>query len=126
MFRAPKYISAYIFITMGCFVAFFGDIYFRYWVGVEIGSILTAFCVGFIANLYSWVSKRPNNVVTICAIVLLVPGYISAASIGSLLVKDVNTSVNLIFDAVIACVSLVTGLVVSEVLWTKKRGRLAY
>jgi uncharacterized membrane protein YjjP (DUF1212 family) len=126
MFRVPKYISAYIFITMGCFVAFFGDMYLRSYAGVEIGSILTAFFVGFIANIYSWVSKRPSNVVTICAIVLLVPGYISAASISSLLVNDVNTSVNLIFRAIMACVSLVTGLVVSEVLWTKKRGRLAY
>lgn len=126
MFRVPKYISAYVFVTMGCFAAYFGDMTLRKWAGVEIGSILTAFIIGFIANVYSFVSKRPSNVVTICAIVLLVPGYMTTRSISSLLVKDVNTSITLLFNAIMACVSLVTGLVVSEVLWTKKRGRLAY
>ncbi|KAL0488214.1 hypothetical protein AKO1_015369 [Acrasis kona] len=126
IFRAPKYISAYLFITIACFVAFFGNLFLKRWLGSEVGSVVIAFLVGFTANIYTLISKRPNNVVTICAIVFLVPGYMSASMISGLIVKDVNTSVNLLFGVTIACVSLVTGLQCAETLWPKKRGMLAY
>jgi uncharacterized membrane protein YjjP (DUF1212 family) len=125
-FKVPRYLTSYSFVILACTAAFFGDQYWPLLMSTEIAGMLNAFIIGFIGNLYSFISRRPSNVVTTCAILLLVPGYASASSINALLNKDVSTAVTTLFNAVIAASSLVTGLVAAEMIFPKRRGSLAY
>ncbi|KAL0489005.1 hypothetical protein AKO1_009074 [Acrasis kona] len=125
-FKVPRFVTSYVFVTIACCAAFFGDMYWRLIMSSEIAGMLNAFIIGFIGNLYGFLSFRPSNVVTACAILLLVPGYASASSINLLLQRDVVTAVQTLFNAIIAATSLVTGLVVAEIVFPKKRGQFSY
>jgi uncharacterized membrane protein YjjB (DUF3815 family) len=125
-FRVPRYISAYLFITIASVIAFFGNIYLQMFLGVEVGAIITSFLIGMIGNIYSFISRRPSNVVTVCAVVFLVPGYLSAISIGKLLHQELKSANNAVFDTIMMAVSLVGGLTVAEAILPKTRGRNAY
>ncbi|KAL0486162.1 10 TM domain-containing transmembrane protein, partial [Acrasis kona] len=124
-FKVPRYFTSYLFISMACTAAYVGDLYWNRLLSKELAGILNASVIGFIGSLYSFVSLRPSTVVTCCAILLLVPGYASANSISMLLQSDVQTFVITMFSAIIAASSLVTGLVVAEIIFPKNKGRLS-
>jgi uncharacterized membrane protein YjjP (DUF1212 family) len=125
-FKVPRLVTSYLFVIIACTAAFFGDIYWNMIMSTEIAGVLNAFIIGFIGNVYSFVSRRPSNIVTTCAILLLVPGYASANSINQLLSNNPSQFVTTLFNAIIAAASLVTGLAASEILFPKKRGQLSY
>jgi uncharacterized membrane protein YjjP (DUF1212 family)/uncharacterized membrane protein YjjB (DUF3815 family) len=123
-FKVPRSLISYFFITVACTGAYVGSMYWPLIVSSEISSMLNAFFVGFIGNIYAVVTKKPSNVVNRCAICLLVPGYMTSMSAAKLaLLSDAPTAVVMLFNAIMTAMSLVIGLVFAEMVFPKGKGR---
>ncbi|HSM13439.1 MAG TPA: threonine/serine exporter family protein, partial [Thermoanaerobaculia bacterium] len=82
----------------------------------ELGMFVGALAIGLTARLYRRLSGRPESLLLVPAILLLVPGSIGYRSFSSLLEHDVVLGVETAFRMILVAVSLVAGLLVANVL----------
>jgi uncharacterized membrane protein YjjP (DUF1212 family)/uncharacterized membrane protein YjjB (DUF3815 family) len=120
-FKAPKYPLAIIFIMIDAFAGFFASYACTTYFGREVGTLIGAFCVGMVANLFGWVSRHPGVVVSACGIIYLVPGSFGIRSIGAFLQKDSFGGLSFIMDTFSTCVSLTVGLLLADILAAKRK-----
>ncbi|MGH9381986.1 MAG: threonine/serine ThrE exporter family protein [Thermoanaerobaculia bacterium] len=84
--------------------------------GPEMGAFLGAVTVGVASNLYGRLSGRPAAIIQMPGLLLLVPGSIGFRSLSSLLNRDVVSGVESAFTMVLVAISIVTGLLIANVL----------
>lgn len=84
--------------------------------GPEMGAFLGAVTVGVASNLYGRISGRPAAIIQMPGLLLLVPGSIGFRSLSSLLNRDVVSGVESAFTMVLVAISIVTGLLIANVL----------
>lgn len=102
------------FILIVSFVALFMTNYMVNLFGLEIGMMMGALAVGLIANIYSFVIKRPSLIVSSCGILLLVPSIISADSVQVLTRSDVETGIDSMMQSALTAFALAVGLMFSD------------
>ncbi len=122
LFRAPRRDLPWI--IAGGFLGIAGLRAGAFLIGPEIGASVGALTLGFGANLYSRVLRRPNSVVLVPGLILLVPGSLGFRTFAALMEHDVISGVDLAFSMALVAVSLVAGLLVANVALPTRRFRV--
>lgn len=103
-------------IVLGSLVAFWSARLGVGWLGAGLGTALGALSVGLAGNLFARLAHKPSVVVTVPSLILLVPGSIGYRSLGQLMNNDLLTGLDTAFGALLVGVSLVSGLLLANVL----------
>jgi uncharacterized membrane protein YjjB (DUF3815 family) len=89
--------------------------------GPELGAFLGGFVVGWASNWYARFTNRPSQIMLVPGLLLLVPGSIGASSLALLLDRNVEVGVESAFRMVLIAVSLVSGILISNVVSPKRK-----
>ena len=90
-------------------------------VGPELGSFVGAFAVGVASNVLARVLDRPSQVYQVPGILLLVPGSVGVRSLAALMDRQVVSGVETAFTMVVIAVSIVSGILISNVVLPRRR-----
>ncbi len=83
--------------------------------GPVIGAFLGAFVIGSASHLYRFLMEKPNAIMLVPGIILLVPGSMGFRGLHALLEQDTLSGLDTIFRMVLAAIALVVGLLMSSV-----------
>jgi uncharacterized membrane protein YjjB (DUF3815 family) len=83
--------------------------------GPVAGAFFGAFVIGGVSHLFRFVFDRPNSIMLVPGIILLVPGSMGFRSLHALLEQDVVAGLDIAFQMILAGISLVIGLLLSSV-----------
>lgn len=108
-------------ILLAGVVSIFGVRLGAAYVGPELGAFVGALLVGLAGNAAARWRRIPASVVQLPGLLLLVPGSIGLRSIGALVAHDTLTGIQTAFTVGIVAISLVTGLLVANVLVPSRR-----
>jgi len=114
LFRARRQEMPWI--AVGTLVAFWGSRFGVEFLGPLLGAGVGAFLSGTVANLFARKRRRPAVVLVAPSLILLVPGSIGYNSLMLLMQKDVLSGVDTAVTTMLVAVSLVAGLLLSNVL----------
>lgn len=89
--------------------------------GPDLASGTAAFVLGAAANLYARVRRRPAAIPLVPSLMLLVPGSVGFRSLLSLLENNVLSGVETAFQMIMVGVSLVTGLLLANLVLPPRR-----
>jgi uncharacterized membrane protein YjjP (DUF1212 family) len=90
-------------------------------IGAELGVMVGAFALGVLANIYARLLKRPAQVVSVPAVLLLVPGSMGFRGMSSLLDRDTLTGVESVFAMFIVAIAIVAGLLIANAVVSPRR-----
>jgi uncharacterized membrane protein YjjP (DUF1212 family) len=105
-----------LFVLAASYLGFFGGSSLTNVVGWEIGTLVAAFGVGVLSNIFSWITKRSNMIVSACGILLLIPGIISDNEVRSMLENDQSLGIQAIMQSLMISFALAVGLMFSDFL----------
>jgi len=114
LFRARKQEMPWI--AVGTMIAYWGSRYGVEFLGPLLGAAVGAFLSGMAANLFARKKRRPAVVMVVPSLILLVPGSIGYHSLTLLMQNDVLSGVDTAVTTMLVAVSLVAGLLLSNVL----------
>jgi uncharacterized membrane protein YjjP (DUF1212 family) len=88
--------------------------------GPELGAFGGALVTGVAANWYARITNRSSQIVLVPGLLLLVPGSVGLRSLTSLLDRDVLLGVEGAFRMVLIAVSLVSGILIAQIISPKR------
>jgi uncharacterized membrane protein YjjP (DUF1212 family) len=112
---------AFGWILGGCVVGYVGSRYGTAVLGPQMGVMLGAFALGVVSNLYARLLDRPAQVVSVPAMLLLVPGSMGLRGMTSLLDKETLTGIETVFAMFIVATAIVAGLLVANAVMSPRR-----
>jgi uncharacterized membrane protein YjjP (DUF1212 family) len=115
------HVKAFGWIVAGCFVAYVGTRLGTAWLDSQLGVIVGAFALGVLANAYARYLNRPAQVVSVPAMLLLVPGGMGLRGMSSLLDRDTLTGVDTLFAMFIVATAIVAGLLIASAVVSPQR-----
>jgi uncharacterized membrane protein YjjB (DUF3815 family) len=83
--------------------------------GPAIGAFVGAFTIGGASHIFRFFTHRPNQLMLVPGIILLVPGSMGFKSLTALLDQDIVAGLDTAFQMLLAGVSLVIGLLMSSI-----------
>jgi uncharacterized membrane protein YjjP (DUF1212 family) len=89
--------------------------------GGQLGVLVGAFGLGIFANLYARALDRPQQVVLVPAMILLVPGSLGFRGISSLLDRDTLTGIETTFAMFVVAMAIVAGLLIANAAVSPRR-----
>lgn len=89
--------------------------------GPELGVLIGALALGIAANLYARFLDRPQQVVLVPAVILLVPGSMGFRGISSLLDRNTMTGIETTFATFVVAMAIVAGLLIANALVSPRR-----
>lgn len=89
--------------------------------GADLGVLLGALALGIAANLYARLLDRPQQVVLVPAVILLVPGSMGFRGISSLLDRNTMTGIETTFATFVVAMAIVAGLLIANALVSPRR-----
>jgi uncharacterized membrane protein YjjB (DUF3815 family) len=89
--------------------------------GPELGAVIGALMVGIGSNLVARLRDRPVALMQMPGLMLLVPGSLGFRSVTALVAADTLSGVQTAFTVVLVAISLVTGLLMANVLVPPRR-----
>ncbi len=107
-------------VLAGGFTYVVGRVSAQY-VGPELGLFLAALLAGVSSAIWSRLQDRPQQVVLVPGILMLVPGSIGFQSLSNLLDKDVISGVQTAFTMILAATALSAGLLVAGLIAPGRR-----
>jgi len=90
-------------------------------IGGQLGVMVGAFALGVLANVYARRLERPAQVVSVPAVLLLVPGSMGFRGMASLLDRDTLTGVESVFAMFVVALSIVAGLLIANAVVSPRR-----
>jgi len=114
-------VRAFGWIVGACAIGYVGSRFGTIWFGSQLGVLVGAFALGVLANLSARMLDRPAQVVSVPAILLLVPGGIGFRGMSSLLLRDTLTGVESLFATFIVATSIVGGLLIANAVVSPRR-----
>ena len=116
-------------IAAACTVGYVGSRAGTTWLGGPsgtqmsgpLGVLVGAFALGVLSNIYARRFKRPAEVVSVPAVLLLVPGSTGFQSMASLLDRDTLSGVDGVFATFIAAIGIVAGLLIANAVVSPRR-----
>ncbi|HVV85294.1 MAG TPA: threonine/serine exporter family protein [Kofleriaceae bacterium] len=108
-------------IAAACFVGYLGTRYGTMALGPELGVLGGSFALGVFVNLYARVLDRPQQVVQVPAVIMLVPGSMGLRGIRSLVAQDTLTGVETTFAALVVAMAIVAGLLMANAVVSPRR-----
>jgi uncharacterized membrane protein YjjP (DUF1212 family) len=110
-----------IWIMLSCWLSFSGARLGAALLGPELGVCVGAIAIGIWSNLYSRLSRKPAAITLVPGMMLLVPGSIGFGSLARFIEKDVISAVETAFSMILVAVSLVTGLLIANVIMPPRK-----
>jgi uncharacterized membrane protein YjjP (DUF1212 family) len=89
--------------------------------GSQLGVLVGALALGVLANLYARLFGRPAQVVSVPAMLLLVPGSMGFRGMASLLDRDTLTGVESVFAMFVVALAIVAGLLIANAVVSPRR-----
>jgi uncharacterized membrane protein YjjP (DUF1212 family) len=89
--------------------------------GGQLGVMVGAFALGVLANTYARLLERPAQVVSVPAVLLLVPGSLGFRGMASLLDHDTLTGVESVFAMFVVATAIVAGLLIANAVVSPRR-----
>jgi uncharacterized membrane protein YjjB (DUF3815 family) len=114
LFRAR--LRDYGWIAAGAALALYGSRLGGRLLGAEFAAFAGAFLLGVGANLLRRLRDRPTALVQVPGLMLLVPGSLGFRSVSALVSENVLVGVQAAFTTILVAVSLVTGLLIANLL----------
>jgi len=114
LFRAPQ--GSSLWIAGAVSIAWFGSMGGSYLLGPDLGPFLGALALGLYALLWEKMADRPAALPLAPGLLVLVPGAIGFRGVAALLGGDPMRAVETGFSAMLVATSLVTGLLLANVL----------
>ena len=119
LFRAN--VADFGWIFLGGAIAIVGGRLGATWLGPELGALVGAASVGVAANLFARLRDRPSAIMQMPGLMLLVPGSLGFRSVAALVAQDTLSGVQTGFTVALVAISLVTGLLLANVLVPPRR-----
>lgn len=117
--QAEKKAIGWILLT--CLTGYVGARQGTELLGPQLGVLLGAFALGVLANLYARALDRPQQVVLVPAMILLVPGSLGFRGISSLLDRDTLTGIETTFATFVVAMAIVAGLLIANAVLSPRR-----
>lgn len=114
-------VKAFGWILAACVVGYVGSRYGTAWLGGQLGVLVGAFVVGVLSNLYARLLGRPSQVVSVPAVLLLVPGSMGFRGMESLLDRQTLTGVETVFAMFVVALAIVAGLLIANAVVSPRR-----
>jgi len=114
-------VRAFGWIVAGCVVGYLGTRLGTLWLDSQLGVLVGAFALGVLANVYARLLDRPAMVVSVPAMLLLVPGGMGFRGMASLLDRDTLTGVDTLFAMLIVAMAIAGGLLVATAVVSPQR-----
>jgi uncharacterized membrane protein YjjP (DUF1212 family) len=114
-------VRAFGWIMAGCFVAYVGARLGTAVLDTQLGVLIGAFALGVLSNVYARLLDRPSQVVSVPAVLLLVPGGMGFRGMASLLDQDTLTGVETLFAMFIVATAIVAGLLIANAVVSPRR-----
>jgi uncharacterized membrane protein YjjB (DUF3815 family) len=114
-------VRAFGWIVSACVLAYVSTRFGSEWLGAQLGVLVGAFALGVLANLYARLLDRPAQVVSVPALLLLVPGGMGFRGMSSLLDRDTLTGVETLFAMFIVATSIVAGQLIANAVVSPQR-----
>jgi uncharacterized membrane protein YjjP (DUF1212 family) len=114
-------VRAFGWIVAGCVVGYLGTRLGTLWLDSQLGVLVGAFALGLLSNVYARLLDRPAQVVSVPAMLLLVPGGMGFRGMASLLDRDTLTGVDTLFAMLIVAMAIAAGLLVATALVSPQR-----
>ncbi|MEM9556118.1 MAG: threonine/serine exporter family protein [Acidobacteriota bacterium] len=90
-------------------------------VGPELGALLGALLIGVGGNLFARLRDRPSAIIQMPGLMLLVPGSMGFRSVTALVEQNTLAGVQTAFTVTLVAMSLVTGLLLANVVLPPRR-----
>lgn len=108
-------------IVAACVVGYVGTRIGTTWLDSQLGVIVGAFALGVLANSYARLLDRPAQVLTVPAMLLLVPGGMGLRGMSSLLGHDTLTGVETLFAMFMVATAIAAGLLIASAVVSPRR-----
>lgn len=108
-------------ILLASLIGYAGSNYGTRLLGPELGVLIGALALGIGANLYARLLDRPQQVVLVPAVILLVPGSMGFRGISSLLDRNTLTGIETTFATFVVAMAIVAGLLIANALVSPRR-----
>ena len=108
-------------IVAACVVGYVGTRLGTVWLDSQLGVIVGAFALGVLANGYARVLDRPAQVLTVPAMLLMVPGGMGLRGMSSLLGHDTLTGVETLFAMFMVATAIAAGLLIASAVVSPRR-----
>jgi uncharacterized membrane protein YjjB (DUF3815 family) len=108
-------------ILGACFVGVIGARIGTAVLGPELGALGGAFALGVVSNLYARVLDRPAQVISVPAMILLVPGSVGFRGMSSLLDRDTLSGVETTFAMFVVAMAIVGGFLIANATLSPRR-----
>lgn len=118
---SQAHVRAFGWILAACVVGFVGSRYGTAWLGGQLGVLVGAFVVGVLSNVYARLLARPSQVVSVPAVLLLVPGSMGFRGMESLLDKETLSGVETVFAMFVVALAIVAGLLIANAVVSPRR-----
>jgi len=120
---------AFGWIAAACTIGYVGSRAGTTWLGTPggtqmngpLGVLVGAFALGVLANIYARRFARPAEVVSVPAVLLLVPGSMGFQGMASLLDRDTLSGVDGVFSTFVAATGIVAGLLIANAVVSPRR-----
>jgi uncharacterized membrane protein YjjP (DUF1212 family) len=116
---------AFGWIVAACAVGYLGSRAGAAWLGGQLGGqlgvMVGAFALGVLANTYARLLERPAQVVSVPAVLLLVPGSMGFRGMASLLDRDTLSGVDSVFAMFVAATAIASGLLIANAVVSPRR-----
>jgi len=87
----------------------------------ELGVVIGALALGIAANLYARVLDRPQQVVLVPAMILLVPGSMGFRGMSSLLDRNTMNGIETTFATFVVALAIAAGLLIASAVVSPRR-----
>jgi uncharacterized membrane protein YjjP (DUF1212 family) len=114
--KSPRYILSTIFIILDSYIAFFVTRTLTNISSPALGSLVGAFGLQAVAKLYGWISGNHPSIVTICVILLQVPGSLSVKAFTFLIDSDVIDGITTLTQTMSVAMGIAIGLLLGDFL----------
>lgn len=112
---------AFGWIIAACVLSYLGTRMGLEPLGPQLGMLVGALALGVLANLYARLLGRPAQVVSVPAMLLLVPGSMGFRGMASLLDRDTLTGVESVFAMFVVALAIVAGLLIANAIVSPRR-----
>ena len=114
-------VRAFGWIIAACVLGYLATRFGTEWLGGQLGVLVGAFALAVLANLYARLLDRPAQVVSVPALLLLVPGGMGFRGMSSMLGHDTLTGVETLFAMFVVATSIVAGQLVANAVVSPRR-----
>jgi uncharacterized membrane protein YjjP (DUF1212 family) len=111
----------FVWILLGCWCSYFSLKFGAMFNSVHLSVFIASFLLGLSSNIFGKLISKPISIMLVPGIILLVPGSLGFQSISNLVDNQTLKGVESAFSMTITAVSLVAGLVLSNIINPSKK-----